>query len=282
MKYRLLLTGALVTLGLGGWIAWWSISTTRAPVGSAMQREIPATPRLASVDLAAPVEVVLGLARPDGSPAITGPTSADSVGAEFSPGSVGALLVQFYGEEWVAVRGELAQRIDLHMQPDMPIPPWESVLEDLRKRMRVQDSTLKAWKLRYAPPEPITLEYLAERYADVGLKLDGRDITALEALLIEPRAEVHDLLGRLRSSCDALLARKFELGQYNYGLFSNIRSDRLPKRSFYTDGTGIRGWSVTWGIAEDEDPDIAALLARLFAGKNLIRQQIHEYLAALK
>lgn len=181
-----------------------------------------------------------------------------------------------------AVRGELAQRIDLYMQPDIPIPPWESVLADLRERMRVQDSTFERWKLRYAPPEPITLEHLAEKYSVGQLELDGRDVTALEAVLVDPRAEVQHLLERLRSSCDVLLARKFELGQYNYGLFSNIRSDRLPKRAFYADGTGIRGWSVTWGIAADEDPEIAALLAELDAARKRIRLQVHEYLVALK
>lgn len=282
MKSGLLLAGIGGVLGLLGWLALRAGPEPSRSIGAVMQRDSPPTPQEASIENGAPVEVVRGPAPSAAIAPTTGPTQTGPLGSDFPPGSVGSLLVQFYGDEWETVRGELAQRIDLYMQPDIPIPPWESVLADLRERMRVQDSTFERWKLRYAPPEPITLEHLAEKYSVGQLELDGRDVTALEAVLVDPRAEVQHLLERLRSSCDVLLARKFELGQYNYGLFSNIRSDRLPKRAFYADGTGIRGWSVTWGIAADEDPEIAALLAELDAARKRIRLQVHEYLVALK
>src|SRR5690606_18264182 len=120
-------------------------------IGAVMQRDSPPTPQEASIENGAPVEVVRGPAPSAAIAPTTGPTQTGPLGSDFPPGSVGSLLVQFYGDEWETVRGELAQRIDLYMQPDIPIPPWESVLADLRERMRVQDSTFERWKLRYAP-----------------------------------------------------------------------------------------------------------------------------------
>ena len=210
---------------------------------------------------------------------LTEPPAVPS-GAVTEPASAttGSLLATFYGQEWEKVRPELEQRISLSIVPDIPLPAWESVLDMLQVAMQVSDAVFARWLARYAPPDPISLEYITNLFSASSIALDQRDIFALESMLIEPRAEVQDLLERLRTVCDAVLARKYRLGQYNYGPFANIHTDRLPKAAFYSDSTGIRGWSVSWGIAVDEDPDLEKILKDLLGKKKQFPVLIQTYL----
>lgn len=194
------------------------------------------------------------------------------------PGSIGAFASGFYGAEWEQLRDELAQRIDLSAKPDIPIPAWGSVLDDLRKAMRIREVIYRGWLLRFAPPSPMTLAYLHASYPNAETELDERDLKALEAMVVDHRSEVETLLQQLRSVCDAILASKFQLGQYDYGPFSNLRSHHAPRSAFYNDSTGIRGWSVAWSIAESEDPEIARVLGELGQLRGRIAAIIRGYL----
>jgi len=205
-------------------------------------------------------------------------SAPSSAAIEVAPTTTGSILASFYGAEWEQVRPEIEKRISLSIVPDIPLPAWESVLDSLQAAMRVSDAVFARWRIRYAPPDPISLEYLANQFSVTGIALDERDIAALESIFVEPRAEVQGLLERLRAVCDEVLARKFRLGQYNYGPFASIRTDQLPKAAFYADSTGLRGWSVSWGIGADEDPELEVILTDLLGKKKEFALLIQEYL----
>jgi len=221
----------------------------------------------------------------------TGTTSVDA--ARFSSEPIvdqvsergittGATLAAFYGRDWEKVRPELEQRISLTLVPDIPLPAWESVLDRLQAAMQVSDAKLARLTARYAPPDPVRLDYLRERFEVAGLAMDDRDIVAIEAVLVEPRAEIQDRMHRVRILCNAILAQKFRFGEYNYGPFANIYTDKIPKSAFYADSIGIQGWSVSWAIAPDEDPELKSTLLELAILKKQINATIQKYLSDQK
>ncbi len=198
--------------------------------------------------------------------------------SESNRGTVESIASSFYGDDWERIRPELEKRISLATVPDIQIPPWESVLDEVRRAMHVTDLAFSVWRLRYAPPEPVTLDYLVKRFTPTDLPLDERDVAAIEAFLVEPRAELQERLERLRALCNDVLAVKFSAGQYNYGPFASIHTDKLPKAAFYSDSTAVKGWSVSWGIEASEHPEFPAMLEELVGLKKRIRDDIQRYL----
>jgi len=197
-------------------------------------------------------------------------------------GSIGANLAAFYGAAWPELRSELAQRVDLDVAPDVPLPEWDRVLDELREKMRVRDAIVDRWRHRYAPPDPVSVEYLVEKFLPTDLAVDSRDVRAIESVLVEGRAEVQQRLEDLRVVCDGILVQKFASGQYDRAPYSNIRAEHVSPRAFYRDFAAIRGWVVTWGIEEGEDPELSVLLADLERLRERMVREIEQYLAGLK
>jgi hypothetical protein len=193
-------------------------------------------------------------------------------------GTTGDVLEDFYGAEFEALRPELEKRVRLSIALNKPLPPWESILGLVEAGMQVSDVKFERWKRHFAPPDPITVEHLTQIYQIDGLAIDQRDINALEALLVEPRAEVDDRMDQIRALTNTVLHRMFRAGQYNFGPFTAIRTDKLPKRAFYADSVGIQDWVISFGIGEEEDPGFEPLLQDLDSWKKKIRGIVAQYL----
>ncbi len=188
------------------------------------------------------------------------------------------MLEDFYGAEFETLRPELEKRVSLSIVLDKSLPPWESILGLVEDAMQVSDRKFESWKLQFAPPHPITVEYLGLKYDITGLSLDQRDINAIEAIVVEPRAEIDYRMAQLRALTNTVLNRMFRAGQYNFGPFCAIRTDKLPKRAFYADSVGIQDWVISFGVGEEEDPGFPPLLHELNAWKQKIRSIVADYL----
>ncbi len=274
---------AVLVVGLGALSVLWAWSRTRKAdqIGTATLLVPGSAPPSDRALGNAPSEDAAGLptrrAREVETPGVPAVGHSDE-----RVGSIGWNLAEFYGAEWGTLRSTLAQRIDLDLQPDVPLPPFERVLDELREQMRIGDRVFERWRERHAGPDPVTVEYLTRTFHTEGIGLGMRDVAAIEAGLVEIRAEIQGRLERLRSLCDAVLARKFQLRLYDRAPYANITSDKIPARAFHLDGTAIQGWVVTWGIAEDEDPDLSGLLADLGGLSRRRMQAIRDHLATLR
>ncbi len=194
----------------------------------------------------------------------------------------GEVLSAYFGPEWESLRPEYAKRIKLDLVLEQPLPKWGSVLAELRAAMRISDAVYERWKLRWGVPQPITIAYLVERHDATDLALDARDLDALEAVLVEARAELSVELQKLRALTDAVLEQKFLRGEYEYGPFAALGSAKLPKFAFHADSAAIRGWSVSWAVGRDEDPEIRATLDELDRIKSRTRAVVAKYVAERK
>jgi hypothetical protein len=196
-------------------------------------------------------------------------------------GRAGAVLEDFYGERWPELREQLAKRIDLDLALDRPLLPWESVRPRLADAMRVSDAAFARWQRTWLIPRPLTLDFLGEQARDLNLELDERDLDAVEAQVVDACAESEFELTRLRAIVDGLLRSKYQRGQYQYGPFATIASDLVPSPAFYMDSVAIDDWTASWGIAVDEDPEIAPILAGLRERKARMLETIESYLSKL-
>jgi len=280
MNSKTLLLG-LVLVAAAGALLWFR-SDSNAERGTAgAGPTFTATAPPSPPSLQAPVEITRdALAQPSNSPP---PAPEPEAATTAKYGTAESVLAEYYGADWERVRPLVQKRIlKLDLPLTAPFVPWEKVLPEVCSRMRVDDVTYSSWHSMFGVPRPVTIAYLVDNLGGEEVPIDEHDVAAVETLLAETRTAIDDKSAQLRGVIDSVLSQKCQLGQYNYGPFADIDTRCTPKRAVYADGTAISGWALSWGVAEDEHPELAGLRKDVAELKKRARQIVAAYLQEKK